>query len=188
MATRQPIPSARRRVCVFCGSSSGTDPAYLSTALAFAELLVGRRLGLVYGGGNIGLMGALADAVLAGGGEVIGVIPAALRGHEVAHKGLTELQVVDTMHERKRRMYAQSDAIVALPGGIGTLEELLEAFTWNQLGVHSKPAGILNVGGYYDPLIAMFDRAVQDGFLSPDHRDLLVVADHGAELLAGIGL
>jgi uncharacterized protein (TIGR00730 family) len=175
-----------RRLCVFCGSNAGVDPVYRRAAVAFAELLAERRLGLVYGGGDVGLMGVLADTVLAAGGEVIGVIPRSLVDRELAHHGVTDLQIVDGMHERKRRMYEQSDAVVALPGGAGTLDELFEAFTWNQLGIHFRPTGLLNVAGYFDPLIAMFDRMVEQGFLRRAQRDALVVAESGPELLAAL--
>lgn len=171
---------------VFCGSNSGVDPAYREAAVALAELLVERRITLVYGGGDVGLMGVLADTVMAGGGRVIGVIPQSLVDREVAHRGITELQVVDGMHERKKKIYQQVDAVVALPGGAGTLDELFEAFTWNQLGIHFKPVGILNVGGYYDPLVAWLERAVDQGFLRRAQRDLLVVGTTGAEILAAL--
>jgi len=164
-----------KRICVFCGSHLGHDPAYLAAAVELGKRLVERGLGLVYGGGDVGLMGAVADAVMAAGGEVIGVIPRSLRDREVAHHGITDLQVTDSMHERKRLMYAQAEAVLALPGGIGTLDELFEAMTWNQLGIHSKPAGLLNVGGYFDPLIAMLDRALEQGFVGRGHRDFLCV-------------
>ncbi len=175
-----------KRICVFCGAHFGADPAYRMAAAAFGELLVERGLGLVYGGGNVGLMGVIADTVIAGGGEVIGVIPRSLEDREVAHRGISELQVVDSMHERKRRMYAQADAIVAMPGGIGTFDELFETLTWNQLEIHRKPAGLLNVGGYYDPLIAMLDRAVEQGFVRHAHRRLLVVHETGTGLFEGL--
>jgi uncharacterized protein (TIGR00730 family) len=173
-------------VCVFCGSNFGRDPVYRQAAKAFAELLVERGMTLVYGGGNVGLMGVLADTVMDGGGKVVGVIPQSLVDREVAHHGITDLQVVVGMHERKLRMYEQSDAAVALPGGAGTFDELFEAFTWNQLGIHFKPVGLLNVGGYFDPLIAMLDRTVDQGFLRREQRELLVVADNGPELLAAL--
>ncbi len=179
-------PLTMRRIGVFCGSNAGRNLAYRDAAVAFAELLVERGLGLVYGGGDVGMMGVLADAVLAGGGEVIGVIPQSLVDRELAHRGITDLQIVDGMHERKRRVYAQSDAVVALPGGAGTLDELFEAFTWNQLGIHFRPTGLLNVAGYFDPLIAMLDRMVDEGFLRRVQRDWLVVAEEGPELLAAL--
>jgi hypothetical protein len=173
-------------VCVFCGSNFGRDPVYRQAAESFAALLAERRTTLVYGGGNVGLMGVLADTVMAGGGRVIGVIPQSLVDREVAHHGITDLQVVTGMHERKQRMYEQSDAAVALPGGAGTFDELFEAFTWNQLGIHFKPVGLLNVDGYFDPLIAMLDRTVDQGFLRREQRRLLVVADNGPELLEAL--
>ncbi|RMH16045.1 MAG: TIGR00730 family Rossman fold protein [Acidobacteria bacterium] len=163
-----------RRVAVFCGSSPGRDGAYRAAAEALGKTLAERRLGLVYGGGDVGLMGILADAVMAAGGEVIGVIPQALKARELAHLGLTRLEVVDSMHSRKERMYQLADALIALPGGIGTFEELLESLTWIQLGLHAKPCGVLNVGGYYDPLLAQLERAVAHGFLRPEHRGLLI--------------
>lgn len=171
-----------RRVAVFCGSRHGAEPAYRRAAEELGGLLVRRELGLVYGGGNVGLMGVLADAVMAGGGEVIGVIPEQLRAREVAHRGVTELLVVGSMHERKERIYRLADAVVALPGGIGTFEELFEALTWNQLGIHRKPCGLLNVAGYYDPLVAMIERAGEKQFVPRVHQ-LLAVASDAARLL-----
>src|SRR5947207_1854347 len=144
-----------RRVCVFCGSSTGARRVYADAARTLAATLVRRGLGLVYGGGSIGLMGVLADAVLAAGGEVTGVIPRALATKEIAHRSLPDLRVVETMHERKATMAALADGFVALPGGFGTLEELLEVVTWTQLGLHAKPAGLLNVEGYFEPLAAL---------------------------------
>ena len=162
------------RVCVFCGSSPGVRDSYAEAAAGMGRALAERGIGLVYGGGNVGLMGVVADAVLAAGGQVIGVIPEGLLAREVGHQGLTELRVVRTMHERKAAMADLSDAFVALPGGMGTLEELCEVLTWTQLGIHRKGAGVLNVGGFYDPLLAMFDRAVGEGFLKPAHRALVL--------------
>jgi len=172
------------RLCVFCGSHVGTDPAFGAAAEELGRKMVEHGLGLVYGGGNLGLMGILADSVMAAGGEVIGVIPRSLRDREVAHHGITDLQVVDSMHERKRLMYNQADAVVALPGGIGTLDELFEAMTWNQLDIHQKPAGVLNVEGYFDPLIALFDRALEKGFVNPAFRDFLCLASSVDSLIA----
>ncbi len=172
-----------KRICVFCGSHFGSDPAYRAAAVELGECLVERGLGLVYGGGDVGMMGAVADTVMAAGGEVIGVIPRSLRDREVAHRGITDLQVVDSMHERKRLMYAQAEAVVALPGGIGTLDELFESMTWNQLGIHLKPAGVLNVGGYFDPLVAMLDRALEHGFVGRAYTDFLLVESSSAALL-----
>jgi uncharacterized protein (TIGR00730 family) len=171
------------RVCVYAGSSPGADPAYRAATEALARTLVERDIGIVYGGGDVGLMGVLADTALAQGGEVVGVIPRSLVEKEVAHGGLTELRVVGSMHERKATMAALSSAFVALPGGIGTLEELVEVYTWTQLGLHDKPCALLNAGGYFDHLIAVLDHAVAERFLRPEHRDLLVVADEPAELV-----
>ncbi|MGK3992690.1 TIGR00730 family Rossman fold protein [Sorangium sp. So ce1024] len=171
------------RICVYCGSSPGASPVYREAAVRLGELLVARGIGLVYGGGRVGLMGAIADAVLARGGEVTGVIPHFLNKREIEHTGLTELHVVDTMHERKAKMAALSDAFIALPGGIGTLEELFEVWTWTQLGSQDKPVGLLNVQGYYRPLIAFLDHVVSEQFLKPGHRAVLQVADDATELL-----
>jgi uncharacterized protein (TIGR00730 family) len=170
-------------VCVFCGSNSGTSPHYLRVAGDFGTLLASRRLRLVYGGGRVGLMGAVADAVLAAGGQVIGVIPQLLLDREAGHTGLTELRVVTTMSQRKQVMADLSDAFVTLPGGIGTMDELFEAWTWSQLGLQNKPSGLLNVSGYYDSLIAFLDQAVDAGFLRPRHRDALIVDTSMAALL-----
>ncbi len=175
-----------KSLCVFCGSNFGRDTVYRQAAQSFAGLLAERGIRLIYGGGNVGLMGVIADTVMAGGGEVIGVIPQSLVDREVAHYGITDLQVVDGMHERKRRMYEQADAVVALPGGAGTFDELFEAFTWNQLGIHFKPVGLLNVDGYFDPLITMVDRTVDVGFLRPEQRSWLTIADTGSALLESL--
>src|SRR5512142_2927654 len=172
-----------RRVCVFCGSSPGASPVYLEAARAAGRALAGRGIGLVYGGGSVGLMGAIADAALAAGGEVTGVIPRALQLRELAHAGLTTLHVVGSMHERKARMAELSDGFVALPGGMGTLEELAEILTWAQLGLHAKPCGLLDVAGYYRTLIAFLDEAVGEGFLRPEHRRLVLVGEDPDELL-----
>jgi hypothetical protein len=171
------------RICVFCGSSPGTDPAHLEAARATGRALAARGLGLVYGGGSVGLMGALADAALAAGAEVDGVIPEVLRIRELAHRGLTRLHVVGSMHERKALMAELCDGFMALPGGMGTLEELAEVLTWAQLGLHARPCGLLDAGGYYDPLISFFDRAVASGFLRPEHRRLLLVEREPGALL-----
>ncbi len=149
-----------RRICVFCGSNLGDRPLYRAATEQLASLLVQRGIELVYGGGNIGLMGVLADTALASGGTVIGVIPESLMAREVGHRGLTELRVVSSMHERKALMSDLSDAFIALPGGFGTFEEFCEVVTWSQLGIHEKPCGLLNVAGYYDPLLRLFDNAV----------------------------
>jgi uncharacterized protein (TIGR00730 family) len=172
-----------RRVCVYAGSNPGSHPAYAAAARALAATLAERGIGLVYGGGKVGLMGVLADTVLEAGGEAIGVMPQALIDREIGHRGLTELKVVDSMHERKALMAELADAFVAVPGGIGTLEELIEVYTWSQLGIHRKPCGVLNVRGYYDHLAALLDHAVREGFLRPQHRAVLSVAGEPAELL-----
>jgi uncharacterized protein (TIGR00730 family) len=162
-----------RSLCVFCGSSPGRDPAYLAAATEMGQAVAARSLTLVYGGAKVGLMGAVADAALAAGGEVIGVLPQALVLKELAHKGLTRLEVVASMHERKARMAELSDGFVALPGGAGTLEEIFEIWTWGQLGFHGKPAGFLNVAGYYDGLAHFLDHTVTEAFVKPVHRQML---------------
>ena len=172
-----------KRVCVFCGSSEGARPAYADATRALGAELVKRGLGLVYGGGSVGLMGVLADTVLAAGGEVIGVIPGPLASRELAHAGLTEMRVVGSMHERKATMAQLSDGFVALPGGLGTLEETLEVLTWAQLGIHGKPVGVLNVEGYWDGLGRMLAHAVEEGFVRPDYAALLLFGATPAELL-----
>ena len=164
-----------RRVCVFCGSNQGADSVYVATAEQAGGELARRGIGLVYGGGNIGLMGALADAVLKAGGHVTGVIPEALMAREVGHRGLSDLRVVKTMHERKALMAELADGFVALPGGLGTFDELFEALSWAQLGFHSKPCAVLNVRGFFDPLLRLLDHAVEERFLRPTHRSLLLV-------------
>lgn len=164
-----------KSLCVFCGSSSGNKPTYTALAREVGSELARRKLKLVYGGGRVGLMGALADAALEAGGEVIGVIPQMLLDKEVGHTGLTDLHVVQTMSERKWLMGELSDAFVALPGGIGTMDELFEAWTWTQLDIHRKPCALLNFDRYYDPLLAFLDRAVEQGFLRPRHRAALLV-------------
>ncbi len=172
-----------KRICVFCGSSPGSRPEYRAAAEELGAELVRRKIGLVYGGGNVGLMGVLADAVLAAGGEAVGVIPENLMALEVGHKGLTKLHVVRSMHERKALMADLSDGFIAMPGGFGTLEEFCEVVTWSQLGLHAKPCGILNVLGYYSPLLAMFDHAVEERFLKPENRALVLARDSVVELL-----
>jgi uncharacterized protein (TIGR00730 family) len=172
-----------RRICVYAGSNPGRDPAYAEAAAALARHLAERGTGVVYGGGKVGLMGVVADSALAAGGEVIGVMPQDLIDREIGHDGLTELRVVGSMHERKALMAELSDGFVALPGGAGTLEELIEIYTWSQLGLHRKPMGVLNVNGYYDGLAALLDHAVQEGFLREQHRAALHVADDPAALL-----
>ena len=172
-----------RRVCVYAGSNPGSHPDYAAGARALASTMAERGIGLVYGGGKVGLMGVLADTMLEHGGEAIGVMPRALIEREIGHAGLTELRVVASMHERKALMAELADAFVAVPGGIGTLEELIEIYTWSQLGIHAKACGVLNVRGYYDHLAALLDHAVAEGFLRPQHRAVLSVASEPAELL-----
>jgi uncharacterized protein (TIGR00730 family) len=172
------------RLCVFCGSSSGRDPAYSVLAAQLGRALAQRRIGLVYGGGRVGLMGVLADAALAAGGEVIGVIPKTLLDREVGHRGLTQLRVVDSMHSRKALMAELADGFVALPGGIGTLEELFEVWTWAQLGMHRKPCGLLDAGGFFTPLVSFLDHVVATGFLRSTSRAMLAVAASPEDLLA----
>jgi uncharacterized protein (TIGR00730 family) len=172
-----------RRVCVFCGSNPGARPAYADAARALGTLLAARRIGLVYGGGRVGLMGVLADAALAAGGEVIGVIPRALATKEIAHDGVSELRVVASMHERKAEMAALADGFVALPGGFGMFEELLEVVTWAQLGLHAKPIGILNVAGYFDAFHVLVERAIEERFVHPGYRALLTYAENAEDLL-----
>ena len=163
-----------KRVCVFCGSSPGARPAYAAAAVALARCLVARGITIVYGGGNVGLMGILADTARAAGGEVIGVIPRGLVAKEVAHTELPDLRVVESMHERKALMADLSDAFIAMPGGYGTFEEFCEILTWTQLGLQRKPCGILNVEGYYDHLLQMFDHAVAEQFVKPVHREMFI--------------
>ncbi len=172
-----------KRICVFAGSSEGARPAYAEAARSLGDELGKRGLGLVYGGGSIGLMGVLADAALATGGEVIGVIPGPLASRELAHAGLTALHVVDSMHERKAMMASLCDGFVALPGGLGTFEETLEVLTWAQLGIHRKPVGVLNVGGYWDGLQHLLAHAVGEGFVRREYAALLLFGATAAELL-----
>lgn len=173
-----------RRVCVFLGSNAGHHPRYAQAAAAFGAQLASEGIGLVYGGASVGLMGLLADAALAAGGEVIGVIPQRLVDKEIAHAGLTQLHVVESMHARKALMAELADGFVALPGGIGTLEELFEVWTWAQLGSHGKPCALLDIGGYFAGLLAFVDHVVEEGFMQPAHRDMLLVAEDPAVLLA----
>jgi uncharacterized protein (TIGR00730 family) len=175
-----------RRVCVFCGSNRGVHPEYAAAAREVGQALAARGLSLVYGGGRVGLMGEVADAVLAAGGEAIGVITEKLRALEVGHEGLSELFVVESMHARKTMMAHLASAFVVLPGGWGTLEETFEVLTWSQLGYHKKPIGLLDVRGYYGPLLAFADRAVEDGFLKPEHRALLVARGGVDELFQAL--
>lgn len=172
-----------KTVCVYCGSSAGRRPEYSAAARRLGEELVSRGLDLVYGGSSVGIMKVVADAVLERGGRVTGVIPEALVRKEIAHRGLTELHVTSSMHERKMKMAELSDAFVALPGGIGTLEELFEAWTWGQLGLHAKPCGLLNVAGYWDGLTAFLDHSVAEGFVKEANRAMLVVSGDPKELL-----
>lgn len=172
-----------KRICVYCGSSPGNNPAYAEAGRALGALLVERGLGLVYGGAAVGIMGAIANEVLARGGEAIGVIPEALAVKEVSHASLTEQHVVASMHERKAMMAELSDGFVALPGGWGTIEEIFEILTWAQLGFHDKPCGLLNVAGYYDGLFSFLEHAVTEGFVRPVYRDILILEDRPGELL-----
>ena len=172
-----------RRICVFCGSNSGSKPEYRHAAEDVGRSLAQRGIELVYGGGNVGLMGVVADAALAAGGRVIGVIPQALASKEVAHWGLTDLRIVESMHERKALMAELSDAFIALPGGIGTMEEFFEVWTWSQLGYHAKPCGLINSGGYFDGLISFLDHMTAEHFLREQHRSMLFVAQMANELL-----
>ncbi|HZL50665.1 MAG TPA: TIGR00730 family Rossman fold protein [Terracidiphilus sp.] len=166
----------RRRVAVYCGSADGTNSAFRAEATALGKAIAAAGLGLVYGGANIGLMGAVADAALASGAEVTGVLPEVLAGKEIAHTGLTALEMVPTMHERKARMAVLADAFLVLPGGYGTLDELMEAVTWAQLGMHTKPCILINTAGYWNGLLAFLDSTVAAGFLKPENRQLLLVA------------
>jgi uncharacterized protein (TIGR00730 family) len=170
-------------LCVFCGSNGGAQAAYLEAAEAVGRGLAQRGLRVVYGGGKVGMMGAVADAARAAGGEVVGVIPQAIFDLEIGHTGLDDLRVVGSMHERKALMAELSDAFIALPGGIGTLEELFEVYTWAQLGIHSKPLGLIDVAGYYQPLVAFLDHAVQERFLRPETRTLLAVSESLDDLI-----
>jgi uncharacterized protein (TIGR00730 family) len=179
-----------KRICVFCGSNAGHDPRYRAAADSLGRLLAARGIELVYGGGNVGLMGAVADACMAAGGTVVGVIPEALMGKEVAgrnvdHRALTRMEVVDSMHTRKARMAELADGFIALPGGFGTFEEFCEILTWGQLGFHVKPMGLFNVNGFYDPLLALFDRAVAEGFLRQQNR-AMALAETDIETLLDV--
>ena len=172
-----------QRICVFCGSRPGGRPEYLEAARQLGSLLAERRIGLVYGGASVGVMGALANAALRAGGEVIGVMPESLVRWEVAHDHLTEMKVVNSMHERKALMAELSDAVIALPGGFGTFEELFETITWSQLGIERKPIGVLNVGGFYDGLLALVEHAIEEGFVPAQDRALILHAAEPAVLL-----
>lgn len=175
-----------KRICVFCGSSAGSRPEFRAGAEELGAELARRNIGLVYGGGDVGLMGAIADSVLKGGGEAIGVIPEHLMAREIGHKQLTKLHVVRSMHERKALMADLSDAFIALPGGFGTLEEFFEVLTWSQLGLHVKPCGIVNVLNYYTPLLAMLDHAVEERFLKAQNRALVLWRETPTELLQAL--
>ena len=172
-----------KQICVFCGSNYGFKSIYKENAIALGRVLVDFKQTLVYGGGNVGLMKVIADTVLAGNGSVIGVIPEMLRAKEISHNGLTELKVVNSMHERKALMAKLSDAFIALPGGFGTFEESLEMITWTQLGLHKKPIGLLNVNGYYDNLILLINKGVEEGFIKKEHASMVISEDDPNELL-----
>ena len=173
-------------VCIYCGSSPGDNPAYMESARAMGRLVAERGHRLVYGGGHVGLMGAAADAAMQAGGEVIGVIPQDILEKEVGHGGVTELITVNSMHERKMKMAHLSDSFIALPGGIGTLEEIIEVFTWSQLGFHGKACGLLNVEGYFEPLLALLDHMVDSRFLRQEHRDQLLCGDSPENILGQV--
>lgn len=174
------------RLAVYCGSSPGGDPAYAVAAQSLGKEMAARGIGLVFGGGRVGLMGVIADAVLDAGGEVIGVIPAALEEKELAHRGCTALHVVSTMHERKALMADFAKGFIAMPGGFGTLEEIFEMLTWGQLGYHTRPCGFLNISGFYDRLFEFLDHCVARRFVTPVHRDMIIAADDPARLLDGM--
>jgi hypothetical protein len=171
-----------KRICVYCGSTPGIKPEYLQAAKVLGQLLVKNNIELVYGGADVGLMGEVADSVLSGGGTAIGIIPKSF-ANKVSHQGLTKLHVVDSMHERKQMIFDLSDAFIALPGGMGTLEEMFEILTWSQLGLHKKPCGILNVCGYYDHLFTFLDYAVAQQFIKQEHRDMILVEKSPGKLL-----
>jgi uncharacterized protein (TIGR00730 family) len=175
-----------KRICVFCGSSPGARPCYAAAATSLARHLAANKIGMVYGGGKVGLMGALADAALEAGGDIIGVIPQSLVDKELSHPRLSDLRVVGSMHERKALMAELSDAFIALPGGYGTFEEFCEVLTWTQLGLHRKPCGILNVEGYYDPLLALFDHALAEQFVKPVHREMVLSGNNPAWLVSSL--
>ncbi|WP_116998343.1 TIGR00730 family Rossman fold protein [Desertimonas flava] len=172
-----------RRICVYAGSSPGSDPAFADAAAALGAEIAARGLGLVYGGSNVGLMGVVADAATAAGGTVIGVLPSVLQDKEIAHRGIADLRIVDNMHERKLAMIELSDGFVTLPGGSGTLEELFEVFTWQQIGLHRKPVGLLDVNGFWQPLVALIDHIVDSRLLRREHADRLLVDADAASLL-----
>jgi hypothetical protein len=172
------------KICIFCGSNVGKDEAYRAAAERTGTLLAQLGIELVYGGGHVGLMGVVADAALAEGGQVTGVIPRALSEREVEHRGLTSLVIVDSMHERKAEMAKRADGFIALPGGAGTLEEAFEQWTWAQLGIHQKPCGFLNIKGYFDPLRAMIERIVAEGFIRPEYADMLIFSEDPAHIIS----
>lgn len=172
-----------RKICVYCGSSPGKSPEYIEAARILGRALVKRDISLVYGGASVGIMGEIADTVLAAGGEVIGIMPQALADKEISHKGLTDLRVVGSMHERKAMMEDISDGFIALPGGLGTLEELFEVLTWSQLGYHRKPCALLNIKGYYDAITQFLDHAVAEGFVKSVHRGMILIEDNSEILL-----
>jgi uncharacterized protein (TIGR00730 family) len=176
-------PSNQPRICVFCGSADGADPAYAQTAKELGQRISDAGMGLVYGGATVGLMGILADAVIAGGAEVVGVMPDVLMDREIAHRSVTHFHVVKTMHERKALMYEHADAFIALPGGYGTLDEFIEIVTWAQLKIHQKPCILINTNGYYDGFLAFLDHAMSQGFLKPENRKLIQVASNVEEAL-----
>jgi uncharacterized protein (TIGR00730 family) len=184
MTESVPTVAARPAVCVFCGANTGFSPVYAAAARDFSAELLRRDLGLVYGGGSIGMMGIVADAVLAGGGSITGVIPTFLATRELLHPGITDMRLVPTMHARKALMADLCTAFVALPGGLGTFEELFEVLTWTQLGLYAKPIGLLNVAGYFDPLVEMIRRAAETGFCRTEHLSLFSVSTDPAELLS----
>ena len=184
---QSPAQSSVRRVAVYCGSADGASPEFLAEARALGHAISAAGMGLVYGGASVGLMGAVADAALDSGGEVIGILPQVLSGREIAHSRLTVLEVVPTMHERKMRMHVLGDAFIALPGGYGTLDEMIEAVTWAQLAMHAKPCILINTLGYWNGLLDFLDTAVSSGFLKPANRALLRVAANSAEAIAFIG-
>jgi len=175
-----------KTICVFCASSPGNDPEVTDATIQLGRLMASRQIGLVYGGGAVGLMGLIADTVMAAGGEVTGVIPKDLFSREVAHRGVTKLEEVSSMHQRKARMYELSDAFIALPGGFGTLDELAEVLTWSQIGIHKKPIGVLDIGGFWQPLLTLFDNAVARKLLKETNRSLLVKADNPAAMLEAL--
>jgi uncharacterized protein (TIGR00730 family) len=179
-----PAQSPVRRIAVYCGSADGSNPEFLAEARALGHAIAAAGMGLVYGGASVGLMGAVADAALEAGGEVIGILPNVLSGREIAHNRLTVLEVVPTMHERKMRMHRLADAFIALPGGYGTLDEMIEAVTWAQLAIHAKPCILINTLGYWDGLLDFLDTSVSAGFLKPENRALLLVAANAAEAIA----